>query len=78
MNIIATIELLQKGDCFIAKLPDLDFIAQGGTAGEAEFNLNEVIKIQFDEMRELGTLDDYLTECGFVIRGDTVEPVSVK
>jgi len=25
-------------------------------------------------MRATGTLEDYLAECGFVIKGDTVEP----
>lgn len=76
INIRATIELWRKRDWFIAKLPELDFIAQGRTADEAKANLNEVIKIQFDEMKELGTLDDYLEECGFVVKGDTVEPAS--
>jgi predicted RNase H-like HicB family nuclease len=75
MDIKATIELWQKGEWFIAKLPELDFIAQGRTSEEAKDNLKEVIKIQFEEMRELGTLDDYLAECGFVVNGDIVEPV---
>jgi predicted RNase H-like HicB family nuclease len=76
MDIKATIELWQKGAWFIAKLPELDFAAQGRTPEEAKANLKEVIKIQFEEMRELGTLDDYLAECGFVVKGDTVEPAS--
>lgn len=76
MNIRATIELWQKGDWFIAKLPELDFIAQGRTADEVNANLNEMIKIQFAEMGELGTLDDYLAECGFVVKGNTVESAS--
>jgi len=28
----------------------------------------EVLKIQFDEMRALGTLEDYLNECGFEMK----------
>ena len=48
----------------------MDFVAQGGTIEEAKENLNEVVRIQFEEMREMGTLD----ECGYVIKGDTVEP----
>jgi predicted RNase H-like HicB family nuclease len=76
MDIKATIELWQKGNWFIAKLPELDFIAQGTTAEEAKANLKEVIKIQFEEMKELGTFEDYLAECGFIIKGDTIEPAS--
>jgi predicted RNase H-like HicB family nuclease len=74
MKLKATIELWQKGRWCIAKAPELDFVAQGETIEEAKATLVEVISIQFSEMRELGTLEDYLAECGFVIKDDTVEP----
>ena len=74
MILKATIELWQKGKWCIAKLPELDFVAQGPTLDEAKANLLEVVNIQFAEMKEMGTLEDYLAECGFVIKGDTVEP----
>jgi len=74
MNIKATIELWQRGTWFIAKLPELDFVAQGKTIEEAKKNLQEVVAIQFKEMKQMGTLDDYLAECGFVLHGDTIEP----
>ena len=74
MRVRATVELWQKGRWFLAKVPELDFVAQGKTAEEAKTNLKAVINIQFTEMREMGTLDDYLAECGFVVRNDTAEP----
>jgi predicted RNase H-like HicB family nuclease len=74
MRLKATVELWQKGKWFLAKIPELDFVAQGKTTEEAKSNLNKVINIQFREMREMGTLDDYLAECGFVIKDDTAEP----
>lgn len=74
MKLKATIELWQKGNWCIAKLPELDFAAQGKTIDEAKANLVEVAHIQFAEMKELGTFADYLAECGFIIRGDTIEP----
>jgi predicted RNase H-like HicB family nuclease len=74
MKIRATIELWQKGKWCIAKIPELDFVAQGDTIEEARTNLAEVIRIQFAEMKEMGTLEDYLAECGFIIKDDTVEP----
>ena len=74
MKIRATIELWQKGKWCIAKIPELDFDAQGKTIEEARTNLAEVIRIQFAEMKEFGTLEDYLAECGFIVKGDTVEP----
>ena len=74
MKLKATIELWQKGKWCVAKVPELDFVAQGMTIEEAKANLIEVINIQFTEMREMGTLEDYLAECGFILRDDTVEP----
>jgi predicted RNase H-like HicB family nuclease len=74
MKIKATIELWQKGKWCIAKVPELDFVAQGKTVEEAKKNLQEVINIQFAEMRKMGTLDEYLAECGFVIKDENVEP----
>jgi len=74
MKLKATIELWQKGKWCVAKVPELDFVAQGLTIEEAKANLIEVINIQFTEMREMGTLEDYLAECGFILRDDTVEP----
>ena len=60
MNIDVTIEVWQKEKWFIAKCPELDFIAQGKTSDEAKKNLLEVVQIQIEEMEEMGTLDEYL------------------
>jgi predicted RNase H-like HicB family nuclease len=72
-KLTVTIELLQKEKWVIARIPELDFIAQGQTVEEAKKNLNEVVKIQLAEMKEMGTFEDYLAECGFVVRDDVVE-----
>ena len=63
MNINITVEVWQKGEWLIAKCPELDFISQGASREEARKNLLEVIQIQFEEMEEAGTLDEYLAEC---------------
>ena len=70
MNLQITIEILKKRGCYLARTPELDFVSQGKTPEEAKKNLLEVIKIQFSEMKELGTLIDYLSECGFETRGN--------
>ena len=70
MQVKTTIEVWQRGNWFVAKSPELDFVAQGCTVEEARTNLVEVI--QFDEMRNLGTLTDYLAECGYVVNGDNL------
>ena len=65
MELYITIEVWQRENWFVAKCPELDFVSQGDTRSAARNNLLEVIQIQFQEMRDLDTLDDYLAECGF-------------
>ena len=62
MELSLTIELWRKGKGYVAKSPELDFISQGKTPEEAKKNLEEVINIQFQEMTEIGTLEEYLYE----------------
>ena len=71
-----TIELWQKKDWYLAKSPELDFVAQSKTAEDAKSNLFQVINIQFQEMEEAGTLIDYLAECGFEINDSTISPLN--
>ncbi len=37
-------------------------------------SLLEVIQIQFEEMTEMGTLDDYLAECGYERKNEVFIP----
>ena len=60
-----TIELFKEGDLFISRCPELDMIAQGHSIDEAKANLLEVIEIQFEEMKEIGTLEEFLAEAGY-------------
>ena len=69
-----TIEIWRKGDWFLARAAELDFVSQGKTLEEAKKNLLEVTKIQFEEMKEMGTLKEYLAECGFILEGDQIIP----
>ncbi len=71
-----TIEVWKKGNWYLARAPELDFISQGKTPKEARKNLLEVIRIQFREMRGMGTLEDYLIECGFETKGHKIRPQS--
>jgi predicted RNase H-like HicB family nuclease len=74
MIIPITIEIIKKEKWYIARAVELDFISQGDSPEEAKRNLYEVIDIQFEEMKELGTLKEYLEECGFSIGDDTKYP----
>ena len=57
MELNITIEIRKKGNWYLARTPELDFISQGRTREEAKKNLLEVARIQFSEMREMGTLE---------------------
>lgn len=72
MELKITIEIVKKNGTYLARAPELDFISQGRTAEDAKLNLLEVITIQFREMKTAGTLDEYLTECGFIKKENQV------
>lgn len=74
MQLKITIEIWRKGEWYVATCPELDFVSQGLSPEEARRNLLEVIEIQFEEMSALGTLEDYLLECGYVKDDGTLVP----
>ncbi len=65
MELRLTVETWRKGNWYVARCPELDFVSQGPSVAEAKRNLLEVVQIQFEEMTALGTLEDYLFECGY-------------
>ncbi len=74
MQLKITIEIWQKGRWFISKCPELDFVSQGTSPEEARRNLLELLQIQFEEMAVLGTLEDCLSECGYVRENGSFTP----
>ena len=74
MKIQLSIQIWRKGSWFLAKCPELDFVSQGKNREEAQKNLMEVIEIQFEEMTRMGTLEEYLEECGYGLSEDIAVP----
>ena len=68
-----TIEFWREGNLYLARSPELDIVAQGNSLEEAKKNLLEVIEIQFEEMKELGTLDEFLLEAGYKSKDEILE-----
>jgi predicted RNase H-like HicB family nuclease len=58
-------EVWREGGMFVAYAPELDIAACGETVEAASRNLGEVVQINFEEMRKLGTLDKFLSDAGF-------------
>ncbi len=50
---------------YVSYAPELDIAACGETPEQAKRNLLEVLQINFDEMRKLGTLHKFLQDAGF-------------
>ena len=50
---------------FVSYAPELDIAACGESIEQARGNLLEVVEINFQEMRKLGTLEKFLREAGF-------------
>jgi hypothetical protein len=55
----------KEGKKVIAFSPALDLSTCGNTEKEARKRFAEAVKIFFDEISRMGTLDDVLTECGW-------------
>ena len=71
-NLKITLEFWREGNLYIARSPELDMVAQGDSIEEARRNLLEVIEIQFEEMKEMGTLEEFLSEAGYKLEAEMV------
>ena len=71
-NLKITIEFWREGKLYIANSPELDILSQGESLVKAKRNLFEVIDIQFEEMKKLSTLDEFLKDMGFSLNGDVI------
>ena len=60
--------------CF--EMPRIRFCFSGrNQRGCKKKNLLEVIQIQIEEMKELGSLNDYLAECGYERNDNNIFPL---
>ena len=75
MKIRFTEELWREDTMFVSYAPELDIAACGESAEQAKHNLQEVIQINFDEMKKMGTFETFLREAGFEVRGNSSEVV---
>lgn len=72
MRIKFTQEVWKEGNMYVSYAPELDIAASGETIEQAKANLAEVIAINFEEMRKLGTLHDFLADAGFETHQDNL------
>ena len=65
MKLKLTEELWKEGNMYVSYCPELDIASCGEDVDQAKKNLKEVIRINLEEARKLGALDDLLQEAGF-------------
>ncbi|MDI6777556.1 MAG: hypothetical protein QMD03_10065 [Syntrophales bacterium] len=65
---------MEKRKLVFGKDTRVGFYLTGYDTGGSKKNLLEVVKIQFTEMKEMGTLEDYLLECGFETKDNDIMP----
>ena len=59
------VSFLRESDQFVAYTPALDLSTSGPTWEEAKKNFTEAVGIFFDEIVEMGTLEDVLLDLGW-------------
>lgn len=64
MKFRLTEEIWKEGNMYVAYCPELDISSCGGNVQEAKKNLLETVVINIEETQKMGTLDQFLEECG--------------
>jgi predicted RNase H-like HicB family nuclease len=64
MNLKLTEELWREGNMYVSFCPELEIASCGETVAQAKKNLIEVIQINLEEAKKIGTLPDLLREAG--------------
>lgn len=59
------VSFIKEADQFVAYTPVLDLSTSGSTLEEAKNNFTEAVGIFFDEIVEMGTLEDVLLDLGW-------------
>jgi len=63
-------EILQEGDLYVGLCPELNVSSFGETVEEARHSLHEAMEAFIEECEAMGTLEDVMTEAGFVKERD--------
>jgi hypothetical protein len=64
MKIKLTEEIWKEGNMYVSYCPELDIASCGENVGQAKSNLNEAIIINIEETKKMGTLNEFLENCG--------------
>ncbi len=62
MKIRLTEEIWKEGNMYVSYCPELDITACGENVQQSKDNLKEVILINLEETKKMGTFDEFLRE----------------
>jgi len=62
-----TVQIWKEGNQYIAHASPIDIMSSGSTPEEARSAVKEAVRLFIDTAGELGTLEDILDECGYVL-----------
>ena len=65
MKMKLTEEVWREGNMYVSFCPELDVASCGETIAQARKNLQEVVLINLEETKKMGTFDRFLEEAGF-------------
>jgi predicted RNase H-like HicB family nuclease len=68
-----TVHTFKEAQTYVAYVPELDVSSCGATNDEARKNIREAVQAFLETSAEMNTLDEILTEAGYVRKGDTWE-----
>jgi predicted RNase H-like HicB family nuclease len=68
------VSILKEGDRFIAYTPALDLSTVGNTFEDVRKNFDEAVNIFFEELMEMGTIDEVLEGLGWQKQNNTFLP----
>jgi len=73
MKIRLTEEIWKEGNMYVSYCPELDIASCGNSVEQAKMNLKEVIGINIEESKKMGTFEELLQDAGFDIdQGDVL------
>ncbi len=64
-------EILREDDLYVGLCPELNVSSFGKTIEEARRSLHEAIEAFIEECEAMGTLEDVMSEAGFIKEHDT-------
>lgn len=65
INAKLPLTIFKEGDLYVADCPVLEIATAGKTVDEAKIRFNELVQIFFEELIDMGTLDQVLLSCGW-------------